>query len=260
MYIVFNQQSRKKLLSFWRWFKKLFFKNQQKYKYEPGEPITFTGLIKKADPDYKEFKNSSAVEHLTGAGIVPLTDLQQEVKEMSYFARKNNIQEDIWDGPTVYKAGEIIEGFEESKLRGVKTDYDKAVFGDEVEMVKDQVPKATYIPKTVKYADFTKQAEPEFDPNKFEFKTQDQTTRLEIIQFLQGHAVPMEFKEDFKRFGRYVTVTGGWSRWEWFQPMFESATHDTLYEVYLQLRVAQHKLKTTEFYGNNHSHETSVSS
>lgn len=233
MKVIINQKLRKYLKYYWKWLKGLFFKNR-----------------KKPEP---EFKNSSVVEHLTGAGIIPLTDLQQEVKEMSFFTKKNNIQEDIWDVPTVYKAGEVIEGFEESKLRGVATDYDNTVFGDEVEMVKNQLPKAAYTAKTAKYTDFIK-SEEKFDPNKFEFKTQDQIGRDEMIQFLQGHSVPMEVREDFKRFGRYVTLTGGWSKWEWFPAMFTNASNDTLYEVYLQLRVAQHKLKTTEFYGNNNSH------
>lgn len=244
MSIIINQELKRKLHYFWKWLKGLFFKNRKKY--EPGEPITFTGLIKLADSERKEFKNSSAVEHLTGAGVVPLTDLQQEVKEMSYFAKKNNIQEDIWDEPTIYKAGDIIEGFEESRLRGVKTAYDNEVFGDEVEMVRNQIPKAIYTSKVAKYTDFTNQSKKEFNPNKFEFVSREQMVRSEIVQFLQGHAVPVEAKEDFKRYGKYVTLTGGWSKWEWFPTVFERASDDTLYEIYLQLRVVQHKLKLTE--------------
>lgn len=240
MSIVINQKLKRYFTYLWRWFKTPFFKNRKK---EPEPPIQFEGLIKRIDKAQSEFTNSSAVEGLTGGDIVPLTDLQQEVKEIEFFARKNNIQEDIWDAPRVYKAGEIID--EESGLRAVITDMDYIVFEDDVEMVGG-LPKAAYAATTASYTDYNK-TEGEFDPKKFVFSQPYEITRDQLIAYLKGHAVPFEVRNDFSRFGRMNKTSGGWHQWVWHEGLFSNATEETLYEVYLQLRVAEHKQQTELF-------------
>lgn len=238
---------------FKKWVKGLFFKNQ---KQEPEPPIQFQGLIKRIDEaqqnlevqiqDNKEFQNSSAIEGLFGDVIVPVQDTQAEIREMEFFARRNNIQEDFWDEPRVYKAGEIID--EESQLRAVKTDMDNAVFGDDVEMVSDRMPKATFAKTTAHFMDNLKPKEEPFDPNKFVFKKPEDITKEELIQYLKGHSVPFGEHKNFLRFGSMFSTTGGWSQWIWHSGLFENATEDTLYEVYLQLRVVEHKQDTENFH------------
>lgn len=266
MFIFFYQ--------FKKWLKGLLFKNRKKP--EPEPPITFTGLIRQIDQaspklevqiqENKEFNNSSAIEGLFGTDVIAQQDAQAEIREMSYFATKNNIQETFWDGPRVYGAGEIID--EESGLRAIASDLDNAVFGDDVEMVSNRVPKAIFSQTTAHYSDYNKPKEEieDFDPKVFVFKQPYEIDRKGLITYLKGHTVPFESRTDFLKFGKMLMTTGGWHKWEWFPAMFDNASDDTLYEVYLLLRTAEHKQQTEIFYqlkqeqnGNDNSHGQSDS-